>query len=87
MLDRLKKEKGTNGLRLNYIKSRLFLPDEVNENAFTKIYNNRFLRPFIPLYRVLAAVIRRPEIIFTEIRELFSQIRKDDIQTMPIERF
>lgn len=76
LLDRLKKEKGPNGLRLNYIKSRLFLPDEVNENAFPKIYNNRFLRPFIPLYRVLSAVIRRPEIIFTEIRELFSSDKK-----------
>ena len=76
LLDRLKKEKGTNGLRLNYIKSRLFLPDEVNENAFPKIYSNRFLRPFIPLYRVLSAVIRRPEIIFTEIRELFSSNKK-----------
>lgn len=69
-LDRLKEDKGTGILRLRYIKSRLFLPDDVEKRAFPKLYENRFLRPFIPLYRVWSAMIKRPKVLFSEIREL-----------------
>lgn len=71
LLEQLKHEKGEKGLYMRYIKSRLFLPEDVTEQSFPKLYKNRFLRPLIPAYRVWQAVTKRPKIIFTEIRELF----------------
>ena len=72
LLDKLESENNSGSVKFHYIKSRLFIPGNVAESAFPKLYKSRLLRPLIPVYRVMSAVIMRPKVVIAEIRALLS---------------
>ena len=69
-------EKNSKNKIWHYIKNRLWLNENVIKENFPFFYRHRFLRVFMPLYRIGRGFLIHPKKIWSELSVLFSEIIK-----------
>jgi hypothetical protein len=59
-------------LRLEYIRSRIFLSEERYKNYYPEaVYRHKILRPFYTVYRLGKGLVKHPGKLLKEMKELF----------------
>ena len=62
----------------NYMKERLWINEDLIKESFPFFYRYRFLRVFLPLYRIIRGISVHPKKIWIEWKVLFQAIKNNN---------
>ena len=76
-LEKVRTDEKSKNKKWCYIKNRLWLDENTINEHYPFFYRYRWLRLFMPLYRVIKGILIHPRKIWTECRILFRVVRTD----------